>query len=139
MVCLQLKKLSAELKIFASLLTASQIGNLTLLEVRFPADGQKQYYLISRQGYLINTLIDPRSLNGALAKKYKKTDFLILNRDEPGWQIYPDGSQSFNFLLRIADTCLACRTIGWATLYFKFSKTGELNCISLLNFRLETN
>lgn len=68
------------------------------------------------------------------AKKYQQASFFIVNWNEPGYSINKDGSHKFTVVLKITEDCLACPTIGWATLGFNFSKEGVLLGIKLDKF-----
>lgn len=132
-VCEQLEKLSQMLPFTP---TAKQVKGFTVLDLFYIGDGQHAYYIISK-GSLINTTIDPRTLNKVLAKKYKKVSFFIVNWAEPKYHVNPDGSQRFTVILRINKDCLACSVIGWATLAFNFTKEGHFLGAKLKDFKLD--
>lgn len=131
-VCWQYEKLTHVLGCEPTQWSATHVKGFTIIDRYFTADGQDWYYIISKD-YLIDTNIDPRSLSPALAKKYPKTSFFIVNWGKPQYGVNPDGSQRFTVILRVTDTCLACSVIGWATLEFNFTKEDVF-----LNSKLES-
>lgn len=132
--CNQLRQLAHAINVSASQLSIRVMGPFKILQINFPADGQDQYYILTPTGYLINTLVDPRKLNQALKNEFKDSNFLILNTREPQYQVNANGSHTFTSILRIADTCLACKTIGMATIKFNFNKANRLENIKLEKF-----
>ena len=70
-ICWQFKKLAQALDFSPTQLFAKQLAGFTIIDMFFAADGQYNYYIISK-GYLIDTSIDPRKLSTVLAKKYQK-------------------------------------------------------------------
>ncbi len=135
-VCQQFRKLTDILD--STLITVKQIADFSLITEEFVADGQNNYYILSK-GYLINTNVDPRELDVSLAKKYKKTPFFIVNWGEPQYQKNRDGSQSFLAQLKITDGCLACSSIALATIEFKFNQSGNFIDRKLKDFQLITD
>jgi hypothetical protein len=133
--CYQLKALSAAINGDPATISAEPMAKFTIIDQVFIADGQHSYYLISPQGCLVNTNIDPRVLSPSLKKQYKNTEFMHVNWDKPTSQNHPNGSQSFIATLKVTDTCLACKVIGWAKIRFDFAKNGILIKTSLESFR----
>lgn len=129
-VCTQLDKLT---QILTNTPIAKQVKIFTVLDSYHNGDGQHEYYILSK-GKLFATTIDPRILNKDFAKKYQQASFFIVNWNEPGYSINKDGSHKFTVVLKITEDCLACPTIGWATLGFNFSKEGVLLGIKLDKF-----
>lgn len=132
--CDQLQKLSQILKVSASQLTVLPEGFFSLVNVIYPADGQHRYYIITPRGYLVDTVIDPRSLNKYLQQKYKKADFLISNEDTPYYEKELNGNHQFSAILKINESCLACKIIGRAKVDFNFDPQGKLVSIILVGF-----
>ncbi len=132
-VCQQFRKLKQVLN--STSITVKQIADFSLITEIFLADGQKNYYILSK-GHLITTDIDPRELDVNLAKKYKETPFFIVNYAEPRYQLNKNGTQSFLVTLKITDGCLACPRIALATIEFKFSKIGDYLILQLKKFKL---
>lgn len=135
-VCRQLAQLTDVLD--TPFITVKQIANFSLITENFPADGQSSYTILSK-GYLINTNIDPRELDVSLAKKYKTTSFFIVNWDEPKYQKNKDESQSFLAKIKITKACLACSSIAFATIEFKFNQSGDYLGPQLKNFQLTSD
>lgn len=134
-LCGQFRALSKVLKMPVTVINAKKKNNFTIVNVTYIADGQHQYYLISPTGCMVDTKIDPRKLDNQLNEKYKKTDFMIVNWREPSYQMGTDDSKNFLVPLRITDTCLACKVIGFATIKFKFDKEGNFLGASLDKFK----
>lgn len=67
-VCKQLEKLTQVL-LFTPIV--KQVKGFTLLDLFSIGDGQHAYYILSH-GKLIDTTFDPRHIDKALAKQYKK-------------------------------------------------------------------
>lgn len=135
-VCQQFRKLTDI--IGKTLITVKQIASFSLITENFPADGQNNYYILSK-GYLIDTNIDPRELDASLAKKYKKTPFFIVNWGEPQYQNNKKGLQSFMVVLDVTDHCLACPRIALATIEFKFNNIGDYLGPQLKSFKLASD
>lgn len=136
-VCQQFGKLAQERKIPANQISAKQMGNFTIINVTFPADGQNSYYIISPNGCFINTNIDPRKLDKSLNENYQKTNFMIVNWGEPSYQRNTDGTQTIRVTLKITDTCIACPLIGYAVINFDFDDYGKLLNQNLVSFNRE--
>jgi hypothetical protein len=98
------------------------------------ADGKNNYSIITPKGYILNTVIDIRQYDMALKKKYKKRDFLTLNHGKPKIFMSKKGATSIIVPLKINDTCVACKTIGYADVGFYFKKTGVLRTIKIIRF-----
>jgi len=123
-VCTQYQLLLRLLAMPASTVRLQKIANLVLLKISFPADGQDRYKLITPQGNVINTNIDPRKLDKALAIKYNGVSFLLVNERKPSYIRHHDGTQSVTVVFDVNNTCLACETIGVAKIQFRFHKDG---------------
>ncbi len=119
-------------------ITVKQIAKFYLITQNFLGDGQYSYYVLSN-GYLIETYIDPRDLDASLEKKYKKNSFFIVNWGEPRYQKNTDGSQNFLAKFRITDRCLACPSIAFAIIEFKFNKRGDYLGPKLKSFKLTSD
>lgn len=133
-VCAQFAKVVDIVSADLTTLLAKQVKGFTLFDVLYTADGQHEYYILSK-GHLINTNSDPRSLSDVFAKQYKTTSLFIVNWGEPKYHVNPDGSQHFTTVLKITEGCLACPIIGWATLAFNFTKKGNFLSIKLIHFK----
>lgn len=133
-VCNQFRSLAKALEMPVSVITVRKKSNYRIVNVTYIADGQHQYYLISPKGCMINTKIDPREIDKALAEKYKDTKFLVVNWRQPIYKKTADGV-TFLVPLRITDTCLACKVIGFATIKYKFDKKGNFLKASLDKFK----
>ncbi|QLH42640.1 MAG: hypothetical protein HWD59_07915 [Coxiellaceae bacterium] len=133
-VCSQAQQLAKTLNVSVSQLTATQVNQLTQFTVVFPADGQQQFYLLTPEHCVIDTVIDPRKLDSNLAKQYKDKSFMMTTWGKPQYHTNADGSQSVDILLKITDQCVACPTLGWATLEFTTAKDGSFLQARLKNF-----
>lgn len=132
--CDQFAKLVADLNIPANQVTAASLAEFTVITITFPADGQFSYYLISPNGCLLNTKLDPRTLDSNLNAKYQNTSFMITHWGEPQYQSNPDGTPSITTILRVTESCIACPLIGYAKIKFDFDKHGNLVRKSLVSF-----
>lgn len=131
--CKQFKQLADNLQMPASLINVKSKNKVALVDVLYPGDGQKKYYLISSEGCLIDTQIDPRKLDESLDKKYHKTEFMMTNWDEPKFKTDKDETE-VTALLKITDTCLACKVVGWAKIKLDFTKEGKFDDVDLESF-----
>lgn len=132
--CQQLNALAHELNADVASLTVEQIGKIMLVDQLYVADGKHSYYLISSEGCLVKTIIDPRELSVPLKRKYKHKEFMISNTNKPVATLQANGSQSVSVILKITDTCLACDVIGYAKTKFEFSKKGEFVKMKVVGF-----
>ncbi|MES2998614.1 MAG: hypothetical protein V4700_04755 [Pseudomonadota bacterium] len=135
--CWQFAKLLKIVDASPTTLSAKQVKEFTILDLLYTADGQHEYYILSK-GNLWNTNIDPRSLSKVIAKQYKQASFFIVNWGEPKYHTNPDGSQRFTAVFRITDGCLACPVIAWPVLTFNFTKEGRFLGARLKNFKLDS-
>jgi hypothetical protein len=133
--CTQLREVAEKVHGTPATLTAESKGTVTLIEQLFRADGQNQYYIISSNSCLIDTMIDPRTLSASLRKKYKKVDFFIVNSGDPVFQTLLTGEKAFTVPLKVTDTCRACKAVGVATLVFQFDQGGTFQHVRLQNFK----
>lgn len=134
-VCKQLNMLAQTINMPPSAVNAKAVANFTLIDAAFTADGQHQYYIISRDGCLVNTLVDPRNLDKALAKRYQKNSFVIVTWKEPTYQRLANGEQIFTAIFKVTDGCIACSIVGWAKVEFHFSKNDALTKTVLVSFK----
>ncbi|MEN9917241.1 MAG: hypothetical protein RLY40_1173 [Pseudomonadota bacterium] len=134
--CQQFAKLTSLLGSW--FISVKQIANFSLITETFPGDGQRSYTILSN-GHLINVYADPRDLDASLEKKYKKTSFFIVNWGEPKFQKNRDGSQNFLAKFKITDGCLACPSIAFATIEFRFSEIGNYLGPKLKSFKLTSD
>lgn len=134
-VCNQLKSLADHLKTSVDSLSAKKIANFTIITQLFVADGQEQYFILTPNACLIDTVIDPRKLDNNIAKQYKSNSFLIMNSGVPRYQVNRDGSKTFITLLKVTKGCRACPVIGWATIHSNFTADGSLKDTTLESFK----
>lgn len=135
-VCQQFAKLTGV--VGDQFITVKQFGKFSLIIQTFFGDGQNSYYILSN-GYLIKIYVDPRDLDASLKKKYKNTAFFIVNWGEPRYQKNTDGSKNFLAKFFINDGCLACPSIAFATIEFRFSKIGDYLGPKLKSFKLTSD
>ncbi len=133
-VCSQLHQLAQVTNGVLDLIVIEKNDQLLLVDQHFPADGQQHYYIISPKHCIVDTQIDPRDLSQALKNKYQKMELMLVNWEKPVLQTHNDGSQTINSKLKVTDTCLACKIVGYAQLKFDFDKKGVLTKISLEKF-----
>lgn len=131
-VCKQLNQLSELVQMPIISITAQKIADFIVIDKKFSADGQDQYYLISPSGCMLDTQIDPRKLDSALASRYKNVDFIFVNVEEPRYKSGANDSHNFLLSFEIAQNCLACERIGRFTINFNFDQAGKLRKVSLV-------
>jgi len=131
--CNQLNKLAEALGTSITQIAMKQINAFRIVGIYFPADGQNHYFILTPKNCLVDTIIDPRKLDKSLEAKYPKTSFIIVNWNEPQFKKSND-AENFTAVLKITDTCMACKVIGWATLKFNFDKNGNYVSVDLVNF-----
>src|SRR3989344_2517442 len=78
-ICQQSMQLSQAVGSSIAQLNITSAAQFQIVEVTFPADGQADYYLLTPQGNLINTIIDLSKIDLKLAEQAKTTHFLIMN------------------------------------------------------------
>lgn len=132
--CAQFRKLVTELHLPANQVTVTSLGEFSVVTLTFPADGQFSYYIISPNGCLLDTKIDPRKLDSNLNSQFQNKSFMMTYAGEPQYQTNSDGTPSIAVVLRITDTCIACPLIGYAKIKFDFDKNGNLTKTSLVSF-----
>jgi hypothetical protein len=118
-------------------LSASSQGNLAVVQSTTIADGVDIYSIVSPQGRLINTDIDPRKLSKQVQQKYAKKSFIVLS-GPPRYMSYPGGKQAIIVKQKINSPCLACALFAQASVKFEFSKQGKLIDTRLLEFTEHT-
>lgn len=96
---------------------------ITLVTKTFPADGQVHYYLITKNGCLLDATPDPRTLSSTLQNQYGAQSWVIVADKAP--QITHHG-RSVKSTVEIRQGCLACPTLGTAKIHFEFSSDGQL-------------
>lgn len=136
-VCSQFRILSEVLGGDPSVITAEAKGPFAVVDHAFAADGQHGYYILSPQGCILDTNVDPFNLNAALKEHYEHVQVVIVNWDKPQFESLSDGTQSFTVLLKVTKNCLACEVIGWAKIRFDFTKDGEFIKTNILSFNRE--
>jgi hypothetical protein len=112
-------------------------GQFALIDQIFPADGKDHYYIVSPQGCIVDTHMDPREFTKFLAKKFEKADFLLMNEGKPLIKNHSDGGVSFTTILKVTETCVACKVIGWARIEVTFAPNGKMTSTRLLNFSVK--
>lgn len=132
--CQQLNILAKEINASPEFIQAEQQAHFTILDVTFPADGGHEYAILSPQGCLIDTVVDPRDLSPAIKKKYAKNDFYLEAKKKPVYKQLPDSTHQFTVQIQAKNQCRACAVIGTAKIAFNFSKTGEWKKTELLSF-----
>lgn len=136
-LCQQAKQLSDRLNMQIPAITALALSNYIIFKVAHLENKQYQYYILSPQGRLINTLIDPRALNRPIARKYHDKSFIIVTQTEPRQKILKNGAQSFIVSIQVQNTCdsnNSCPTIGNALISFSFNARGGFASVKLLTW-----
>lgn len=132
--CKQFAATADVLKMPASAISAKQFDAFTVIDEIFYADGQHQYYIITPQGCMVNTNIDPRSVDTEFANKYNNMELMTVNSNPPSYQANPDGSHEFIVQLRMTAGCLACQLIGDAAVKYVFPRQSTQYQVSLEKF-----
>jgi hypothetical protein len=114
-------------------LSAKSYGNLTLIRATAVADGVTSYAIINPQGCLVNANIDPRTLSHQVDKIDPQQSFIVLP-EKPRYTRYRNQQQVMSFRLKINAPCLACQTVGTATVRFYFAQNGALTGAALRHF-----
>ena len=133
-VCAQLQKISKRTDVTGDQITAEKMGNLTLLSLHYPADGQVLYQILSSDGYLYDLNIDSRDLDKKLAAQYRDQVFFMIMIEKPRYQKVRLGGQAVIVMQQITQHCLACATIGHATVRFNFDSQGRYLNVQLIRF-----
>ena len=136
-LCEHLGALADYLSVSPSQLSLLSYPLQQLITVHYPADGQDHYYLLSAQGCLIDTALDPRTLDPAIKKQYANQSWMISNTQAPLLQKLNTGNTLFDIPLNITDHCLACQVIGTAHIGLTFTPAGTLFSSQLLSFTTE--
>ncbi len=137
--CAQLAAFANVADADVSQLKADSVGtNLTTISITYPADGKMRYYIISQNGCLINTDIDPRVLSSSLTQKYQNMSLLMMNDQPLAYAKETDGTQSLKAHLQITKDCAACETIGNAVIKFNFAADGVFKAVHLDSFNAVT-
>lgn len=122
-VCAVTQILASQLQISADQLSVVPINHFVILTVTFPADGQLKYYLLSPQACLIDTAIDPRSVD---SKSFPANlNLVITNASFPVYQHQHNSDDIFTVLLQIQQDCLACKILGKKQIKFIFDGEGN--------------
>ncbi len=124
--CQALTEIAKQLNTTIDTLRVLPVHGFYLITQQFFADGQQQFFLLTPQEKLINTIIDPRSLDVPLKKKYAKSIWLITNTTTPHYQRLDPHQVAFAVNLKINKNCLACQPFGYVTVLFVFDNHGEL-------------
>jgi hypothetical protein len=134
-ICHQGQSLANLLMGDISTLQVKQYNNFFIVNNYTIADGQNNYSIITPRGCILNTVIDVRHYDATLMKKYKTAKFLTLNDGEP--KVFVNKKKqmiSVTVPLKINDTCVACATMGYATVGFYFTNAGDLTQRKVLTF-----
>jgi hypothetical protein len=132
--CHQLGLLSKLINASPELIYAQQQAGFTVFDVLFPADGGHLYSLLSPQGCLIDTLVDPRDLSSTVRDQYAKNNFFLEATDKPSYSRQADSSQRFTIDIQAKNQCRGCEVIGRAKIAFDFSKESKWKKTELLSF-----
>lgn len=132
--CQQLDKIAHYLAVSPDQIVAQKKGNMVLLDISFSADGGQQYYILSPNGCLIATNVDPRKLRKDLMKQYAQSDFYIDNHGEPRYT-NDNGIQRFTADIDAKKQCRACEVVATAEINFDFNKNGTWVKTSVSQFQ----
>ena len=116
-VCKQTQLLAAKLQNSAAAFKAREYGKLILITETFVADGNKQYFIVTPQGCLINTVY---------SKKYAVAPNLINNVSPPSYQQFDRNRMGFNVPLVVTKGCLSCPVVANTVTKFQFDTNGNL-------------
>lgn len=138
-VCAQVKTLAQRLDMPANSLSVKKVAMFNVVTEYYAADGQEEYYILTPQGQLIKTLLDPRLLHSYLMDKYPDQTFMVTSSGFPEYHTYSDKTQAFLVPIRITKECIACELIGTAQLQFNFSADGRFIDHRVLGFTPANN
>ena len=134
-MCYQYKSLLQLLDMPSIMITLKKLGMFAIVKIHFIADGQDWYQIITPEGKLIDTKIDPRDLSKFFAKKYAGRSFIVVNWSAPIYHLYHyRGVRSITVILRVTEGYRAGPVVGWARVKFDFTKDGKLLKVILLDF-----
>lgn len=122
-VCAVTQILTDKLQTRADQLSVLPISHFVILTVTFPADGQLKYYLLSPKACLIDTVVDPRSLDSNSFPA--NLNLIVTNASFPIYQHQTDGNDVFTVQLQIQQDCLACKILGKEQIKFIFDGQGN--------------
>jgi len=132
--CQELSQLAQHLNVSADLIYLQQEARFTVIDAVFPADGGHLYALLSPDGCLIDTVVDPRDLNASIKKEYANKDFYLEAKDKPAYIHQSNGNQQFTADIIVKNQCRACEVIGTAKVAFTYTKNGKWIKTELLSF-----
>ena len=135
-VCGQYEQLVHDLNLAPNQIFSVQTNHAFLLTtIHYIADGQMSYDIISPNSCIIDTRIDPRTIDEKLSKQYANESFLILNTGKPTTSY--DATQSMETVsipLQIRKGCLACKIIGTANVKLWFDTSGKVGQAKVMQF-----
>lgn len=136
--CQQLSALSSALDASPATISANSIdGGYTIINQNFIADGQNNYYIVSPQACMLNTIVDPRTLHPQLQTQFENFNFVITNTSMP-IAVTPNATaKEFIVTLKVAKGCLACETLGYAIIKYTFDRDGHFKSSFLKSFTEE--
>jgi len=115
--CQQTKQLAQTLHNSAAAFKAQSFGKLVLVTETFVADGKQQFFIVTPQGCMINTVY---------SKKYGVAPNLLSNHGTPTYQQYPNKTVGFNVPLVVTKGCMACPVVAKTVTKFQFDQNGQL-------------
>tara|TARA_R110000868_G_scaffold6389_7_gene36465 strand:- start:966 stop:1604 length:639 start_codon:yes stop_codon:yes gene_type:complete len=133
--CQQLSSLAEILKVDAEMILIKSTDHYAMISVHYPADGALQYYLLSPKGCLLNTSLDPSTVDNTFKHHYAKHDLYIEANKPPSYEVLPDGQKRFIVNIEGRDSCRACAVVVTAKLGFNFNTSDELDKVSLISYR----
>ena len=135
--CHQLQEIADKVEAFSAetIFPLNENLNFSLIKVLSPADGNEQYYLVTPARCIIDTVIDPRTLEPQLKKHYSNQDFFIMNASPPRIKIENSNKLLLNIPLIINEQCRACKPIAETTIQLEFNIQGELISRKVLQFK----
>lgn len=136
-VCYQLDQIGQLTEGAVPFIVVEPQGRFSLVNQIFPADGKDHYYIVSPEACIVDTQMDPRQFTSFLANKFKKADFLVMNEGKPRVKNHKDGRTSFITILKVTESCMACKVVGWARIEVMFAPNGKMTATKLLSFSLK--
>lgn len=113
--CQAVKTIADHLQAPAFNMQAVLMGNLVVLTIHYPADGQTAFHVVTPQG----CLIDPLKVD-----RVKPGWILSTTGTQPSYLHFPQGQQVISFPVKISQGCLSCAVLGQAKVNLQFSKNG---------------
>ena len=124
-VCAELKKISKVTSVQADLIDAELFGNLALMTLHYPADGQETYAVVTPDKRILSLNVNPKIMDRPLEKKYAGQLIFTTPLNKPQYKQFSDGMQQFSVTARMNEKCRTCDEIGRINVDFNFNAQGK--------------